>query len=106
MTAYTVSPPLLPRTQGLGEIILLSPHRKLYKEKKHSSKWKHSRKVTRRNMSVHKHKLRQVTRSEISFSGHGEEEVEKEEEPMVDTAHSVNAENELHEGHTKLLTTV
>ena len=58
-------------------------------------------------MSVHKHKLRQVTRSEISFSGHGEEEEEEEEEePTVDTAHSVNAENELNEGYTKLLTTV
>ena len=56
-------------------------------------------------MPVHKHKLRQVTRSEISFSGRGEEE-EEEEEPTVDTAHSVNAENELNEGHTILLTTV
>lgn len=80
-------------------------HRRLYKEKKQSSKWKHSRKVTRRNLSVYRHKLRQVTRSEIGFSD-GREEDEEEEEPTVDTVHSVNAENELNEGHTQLLTTV
>ena len=61
--------------------------------------------MTRRNLSVHRHKLRQVTRSEISFNDGGEEEKE-EEEPTVDTAHSVNAENELNGGHTQLLTSV
>ena len=52
------------------------------------------RKATRRNISLHKHKLRQVTRSEISFSDGGEEEEEEQEaELTVDTAHSVNADN-------------
>ena len=63
-------------------------------------------------MSLYKHKLRQVTRSEINVSGRdGEGEVEEEEEegegPTVDTAHSVSADNELiNENHTQLLTTV
>ena len=61
-------------------------------------------------MSLHKHKLRQVTRSEINFSGwYGEGEIEEEEGegPTVDTAHSVSADNELiNENHTQLLTTV
>lgn len=64
-------------------------------------------------MSLYKHKLRQVTRSEIGFSGwYGDGEVEEEEEeegegPTVDTAHSVSADSELiNENRTQLLTTV
>ena len=87
----------------MAYIIIVSIYRRLYKEKKQSRKWKHSRKVTRRNLSLHKRKLRQVTRSEITFSygGREEEEEEQEEEEqeaeLIVTAHSVNADNE---GHT------